>query len=198
VGGFNPEAAESALRMGAAEVWMPTLSAEQEQAYQGRPGTGYSLIDPAGHVRTEVQEILRLIAEAGAIVGTGHISLPEIRELLRAGRDAGVRKFLITHPEIKFLNLPVAFQREIAGPGVYFERCYVRDKFALNWDELARVIRQVGFETTVLATDLGQPDNPDPVSGLREMREQFASRGFSEQELDRMMSKNPETLLELE
>jgi hypothetical protein len=40
VGGLNPEAVEAALRMGAAAVWLPTLDAEHERAYRGRPGTG--------------------------------------------------------------------------------------------------------------------------------------------------------------
>ncbi|MCI0355659.1 MAG: DUF6282 family protein [Acidobacteria bacterium] len=197
-GGFNPAAVEAALKMGAAEIWMPTLCAEQERAYRGSPGTGMRLTDSAGRVHPAVGEILRLVAEAGAILGSGHLSSAEIRELIRAGRDAGVGKFLITHPEIQFLNFPLAFQREIAGPGVYFERCYVRAGFALSWDELAHVIREVGVETTVLATDLGQPENPDPVSGFAEMGEQLSRRGFSDRELQIMMCDIPAFLLGLE
>jgi hypothetical protein len=114
-----------------------------------------------------------------------------IRGLLRAGREAGVRKFLITHPEIRFLDLPAGLQREIGGPDVYFERCYVREDFALDWDGSAEVIRGVGVESTALSTDLGQPENVDPVSGLDRMWRELSQRGFRAREIDRMSCWNP-------
>jgi hypothetical protein len=198
VGGLNSHAVEAALAMGAAEIWMPTVSAEQECAWRGRPGSGITVLDAQGRLRPEVEDILRLIAPSNAILGTGHISPAEIRGLLRAGREAGVRKFLITHPEIRFLNLPASFQREIGGPGVYFERCYVREDFALDWDGFAEVIREVGVESTVLSTDLGQPENPDPASGLDRMWRELSQRGFRAREIDRMSCRNPATLLGLD
>jgi hypothetical protein len=113
-------------------------------------------------------------------------------------RDAGVPKILITHPEIVFLNLSIEFQRSLAGPGVFFERCYVRPLMALGWDELAASIRAVGVESTVLATDLGQPENPHPVEGLEDFREEMSRRGFSGPELDLMLRRTPRRLLSLE
>ena len=177
---------------------VPTLSAEQECAWRGRPGSGITVLEAQGRLRPEIEEILRLMAPSCAILGTGHISLAEIRGLLRAGREAGVGKFLITHPEIRFLNLPVSFQREIGGPDVYFERCYVREDFALDWDGFAEVIREAGVESTVLSTDLGQPENPDPVSGLDRMWEELSQRGFRACEIDRMSCRNPAILLGLD
>ncbi len=198
-GGFNPRAVEAALRMGAAEIWMPTLCAANERAHRGDTGggPGLTIYDPLGRLHAGLKEILRLAAAANAILGTGHLAGHEIRDLAAAARDAGVSKFLVTHPEIDFINLPVDLQRDIGGPGVYFERCYVRPGFALGWDDFASVIRQVGVESTVLATDLGQPENPDPVGGLDEMYRQLARRGFSPSELERMMCHNPASLLGL-
>jgi len=198
VGGFNPQAVEMALRMGAAEIWMPTHCAACDRTYRGNPRPGLTIYAEAGRIRPEIHDILGLIAKAGAILGTAHLAPPEIVDLLRAGRDAGVRLFLITHPEIDFLNLSLAFQREIAGPDVFFERCFARPGFALDWDGLAKSIREIGVGSTVLATDLGQPANPDPVSGLLEMRRQLLERNFSEDELDVMSSRNPAILLRLE
>lgn len=197
VGGFNPRAVEVALRMGAAEIWMPTVSAANERVYRADAGSGLSIYDPQGRIHANLKEILRLVAAANAILGTGHLAAHETRELVVAARDAGVSKFLVTHPEINVVNLPVDLQCEISGPGVYFERCYVRSGFALGWDDLAKVTRQVGVESTVLATDLGQPEHPDPVSGLNEMYRQLARRGFTPSELDRMMCHNPASLLGL-
>lgn len=198
VGGFNPRAVETALRMGAVEVWMPTHSAENEQRYWGHPGAGMRIYDRDRNLLSSVRDILELVAEHHAILGTGHLAPGEIRDLVAAARDAGVKKILITHPEIEFLSLPVNFQREILGPGVFFERCFVRDCMCVDWDGMARSIREVGIESTVLATDLGQPSNPHPVDGFRQMKQELSHRGFTEQELFRMTHQNAALLLGLQ
>lgn len=197
VGGFNVEAVDTAIRMGARQIWMPTRSAACEQRFLGRHDSGLRVHDGDGNLLPAVREILDLIARAGIILGTAHVSPEEIALLVREARKAGIRKILITHPEIDFVQAPEALQREIAGPDVFFERCYVRKGFSLDWDGIARVTRDVGYASTVLATDLGQPENPDPVSGLLEMRQQFAARGFTDAELCTMLCETPARLLNL-
>src|SRR6185436_18571078 len=88
VGGLNPSAVEAALRLGAVEIWMPTLSARGDP----RPyrATGLSVLDGDGLVPV-IEEILRLIAEHDAILGTGHLSPAEIMLFVPAAREAGVR-----------------------------------------------------------------------------------------------------------
>jgi hypothetical protein len=196
VGGFNPAAVETALRMGAAEIWMPTHCAARERAFRGRPG-GLSVFDGGGALRAEVREIMRLIAGSSAILGTGHLGPEEIAVVVREARAAGVRKVLVTHPEIAFVDLPLSAQRELCGPGLWFERCYVRPNFATDWDGLAHAIRETGAGNNVLATDLGQPDNPAPPEGLRRMCLELHSRGFSAAELRAMAAETPARLLEL-
>jgi hypothetical protein len=195
VGGLNPAAVAAALQMGAAAVWMPTLDAAHERAFRGRPGTGLTVLDGNGNLRASVQEILRLVADRGAILGLGHLSLDEMHAVVRAGRELGLRKIVVNHPEINFLNLSPTAQRALAGPGVFFERCYVRANSAVSWDGLAGAIREVGVETTILATDLGQPENTDPVRGMKEMLDELARRGFTRPELEAMACRNPAALL---
>lgn len=197
VGGLNPVAVEAALRMGAAAIWMPTLDAAHERAFRGKNGSGISVLNGTGTLLDPVHEILRMIAASEAILGLGHLSLSEMAAVLQAARECRVAKVLVNHPEINFLNLSPVAQRELAGPGVYFERCYVRANSAVDWDGFAAGIRALGVETTVLATDLGQPDNPDPVSGMQEMLHQLARRGFARQELEIMACRNPAMLLGL-
>ncbi|MEP7361875.1 MAG: DUF6282 family protein [Acidobacteriota bacterium] len=197
IGGFNVEAVDIAIRMGAKQIWMPTRSAAHECRFLGSPEDGLRIHDNSGNLFPAVQEILDLIAKAGIILGTAHVSPDEIALLVREGRRMGLQKILINHPEIEFVNLSHAMQNELSGPGVYFERCYARKGFLLDWDGLAAVTRAVGFQSTVLATDLGQPENPDPVSGLSEMRRQFAARGFSDDELRTMLCDTPASLLGL-
>jgi len=197
VGGFNPAAAEASLKMGAAEIWMPTLSAANERNQRGEAGCGLTIWDTNGRLLPGVLEILKLVAEHKAILGTGHLAPVEIAALVKAARQAGVRKILITHPEINFIKMPVAMQKELNGPGLYFERCYARPLFESSWDGLAATVREVGVESTVLSTDLGQPENPEPVVGMRQMLQEFSGRGFSRAELDVMTRRNPATLLGL-
>jgi hypothetical protein len=197
VGGLNPAAVAAALTMGAAVIWMPTLSAAHECAFRGQPGAGIRVLNGRGRLLEAVHEILRLIAAREAILGLGHLSFPEMTAVVQAGRSCGVRKILVNHPEINFLALSPAAQHELAGPGVYFERCYVRANSAVDWEGFAAGIRALGVETTVLATDLGQPDNPDPITGLREMLRELARRDFTRQELEIMACRNPAALLGL-
>lgn len=198
VGGFNADAVDAALRMGAAEIWMPTLSAENECAFRGRPGAGLQALDEKDRPRPEVIDILRRIARAGAVLGTGHLSVRETAAVVTLALEEGVRTILITHPEIGFIAMEPETQRALRGPGVYFERCFCRAGFRLDWAGLAASIREVGVESTILATDLGQPDNPHPVDGLEIMAARLAEQGFSQAELRRMMAENPAVALGLD
>lgn len=195
VGGFNVEAVDIAIKMGAKQIWMPTRSAGQECRFLGRAETGLWVEDDRGNLLPAVREILDLIGKADIILGTAHLSPEEIALLVKEGRRMGLRKILVNHPEIEFVNVAETLQKELSGPGVYFERCFVRKGFLLDWDGLARVTRETGFQSTILATDLGQPENIDPVQGLAEMRRQFASRGFTDSELRVMLCETPAALL---
>jgi hypothetical protein len=70
VGGLNPAAVETALRLGAAQIWMPTQSAAAEP--HPIPEPGLTIFGDQG-LKPSVLDILRLIAEHDAILGTGHL-----------------------------------------------------------------------------------------------------------------------------
>jgi predicted TIM-barrel fold metal-dependent hydrolase len=197
VGGLNPAAVDAALTMGGKIVWMPTHDSAHERAFHGRPG-GINTLDERGRLREPVEEILRLVAEREAVVALGHVSPEEMLALVRAARAAGVSRIVVNHPEIRFLALTHEQQRELAGPGVFFERCYVRPlQFCTTWDGLAASIRQLGPDSTVLGTDLGQIDSPDPVPGMEEMLRELSQRGITDREMDRIARENPAHLLGL-
>ena len=107
-----------------------------------------------------IRQILDLIAEQDLILGTGHLSTPEILKLIRAARQQGVRKILITHPEAPFVDMPISVQQELAGLACRFERTWVFTTPALGEvltaDQLTHAIHEVGVESTVLASDMGQ------------------------------------------
>lgn len=198
VGGLNPFAAEAALQMGAAQIWMPTLSSAAE--HEERLGPGLTVFE-GDRLRTEVLDILSLIAEHDAILGTGHLSSPEILALVPAARELGVRKIVITHPEHPPVQMPLPQQKDLRDRfGVFFERCLISTPFGgghLPFEALAEVIRQVGPETTIIATDFGQAHNPSPADGLACYIANLRVHGFADAAIARMSQENPAQILGL-
>jgi len=197
VGGFNPSAVKAALALGVREVFMPTFSAAHHRRQDRRDG-GLTVLDGAGRMRNEVRQILDLVAQADAILGTSHLAPEESLALVRAARQAGVHKVLVSHPEISFLAIPLDIQRAMAAEGAYFERMHLHGNSCVDWAGLAAVMRAVGIDRTVLVTDLGRPDAVDPVAGMQEMLEELEKQGFSRAELDRMARQTPARLLNLD
>lgn len=200
VGGFNPHAVEAALKMGATQVWMPTKSAANHQMHLGGRG-GFTVFDGA-RLREDVGVILRLIAEADAILATGHLSPEESRVVVGEALAAGVRRVSVTHPEWGVTSMPVAVQLELASSGaVFFERCLVSTrpdlKATVPFEIMAGQIRAVGVDTTIAATDYGLPQLPSPVDGLLEYATRLVQSGFSAIDVRRMIRDNPARLLRL-
>lgn len=194
VGGFNPAAVEAALSMGARQIWMPTRDAANEH----QPGTGLSVLDDAGTIREEVHAILALIAEADAILGTGHIGVDEIAQLIPAAKAAGVQRILLTHPDSHAIDVPLEMQREYAGMDCYFDRCWyttlLKPPKRITPEKIFHAIRTVGVESTILSTDLGAAGHPTPVDGFRDYIRAALHAGYSVREIERMAAVNPRTL----
>ena len=200
VGGLNPAAVRLALQWGAKQVWMPTRSARNHRQRHGQPG-GLTVLDAEGRLKPEVEEILRLMAAGDAILGTAHLGLEEGVLLIQRARALGVNKILVTHPEWHITPYPGALQKELAAlGGVMFERCFVSTTHCgghVPIESIAQAIAEVGVESTVLSTDLGQPDTPPPVEGLRLYAERLSALGFTPDQLRQMMAANPARLLGL-
>lgn len=198
VGGLNPAAVEAALALGAQEIWMPTLDAANHRSAKGMGDGGITILDETGALLPAVLEILRLVAEQDVILGTGHLSVGEIQPLVKAARKSGVKRILITHPELPIVNMSVAVQEEMVGPDLFFERCLIvttPGEGGLPLSTIAAAVRQVGTETTVMATDFGQAENPSPVEGMRRYIKEMLDFGFDQNEIERMTCVNPAGLL---
>jgi hypothetical protein len=200
VGGLNPAAVRLALELGARQIWMPTRSARHHRRHHGQSG-GISVLGPGGDLSTAAEEILALLAAGECILGTGHLSPEESVVLIRRARQLGVRKILITHPEWGGTFYPVELQRELAsGDDLFFERCFVSTTHRCGFVPFAAItsaIAELGPESTVVSTDLGQPDTPAPVEGLRLYAEKLRAEGFRPEQIRQMMRDNPARLLGL-
>jgi hypothetical protein len=200
VGGLNPAAVDLALRMGAKQIWMPTRSARNHRAAFSQSG-GIGICATDGSILPEVLKILDLIAPTDCILGSGHLSPHESCLLVRHARERGVRRILITHPEWKATHFPVELQAELAAGGdVWFERCFASTTHRGGFTPMTAIagaIAEVGVETTILSTDLGQPDTPPPAEGFRLYAEQLRGFGFTVDQVRAMMAENPARLLSL-
>ena len=200
VGGLNPAAAEAALSLGARIVWMPTISAHNHIVYHGGREAGIRLVREDGGLQPSLFDIFELVRQHDAVLATGHVSAEEIRVLVRAAREVGVRKVVVTHPEMPWVDVPVAIQEELRDLGAYFERCYASTLPGIGDVPLARIIsdiRRVGIESTVLATDCGAATIPAPVAGMRNYLAALLAEGFSERDLRLMAGETPAALLGL-
>ena len=126
---------------------------------------------------------------------------PEIKSLVAAARRTGVQRILITHPELPVVAVPLEVQLELRGEGLYFERCFLgtlsHSRFGgYPLERVVDAIRQVGVESTVMATDLGQSANMLPAEGMRRFIKELLQHGFNKAQIERMARQNPAGLLD--
>jgi hypothetical protein len=197
LGGLNPHAVEAALKLGARQVWMPTLSAANHYHHEGKKG-GITILSKQGKLKREVSEILDLLSQHDVILSTGHLSLKEIMVLVKEAKRRKIQKILVTHPDHHLLVIPVEDQQNLAREGVYFDRCFPTEEMCvLTMERMAAMIREVGVASTVLSTDFGQPHNPYPVEGMKAYIQELMRQGFTAQEIDQMVKVNPARLLNI-
>jgi hypothetical protein len=130
VGGLNPAAVAAALATGARVIWMPTADCHTQEA-AGLPrlcrtqpwvtATTYAIppVDPT--TADSVRRTVALVAEADAVLATGHLSTPEIAWLLPVARAAGVTRVLLTHPSWTVPAMSAADAAALADGGAYAE-----------------------------------------------------------------------------
>ena len=215
VGGINPFAVEFALKMGAKIIWMPTIDTVKQKEYYGALGgygsqqsfslptfyrekDGIHLLDDSGKIRPELNQVIELAAKSKAAIGVGHCSVPEMKALVRAAVQAGVRTF-IDHPHEEFTGLAkVEDQRDFIKEGALLN--YTFSEISPKWwcishQAFTEQIREIGAEHIILSTDLGQVHNPLPAEGFRVMIQILLEGGIPPEDVRRMAQENPGKLL---
>ena len=203
IGGLNPGAVETALRDGAAIVWLPTISSQQDvengvAAALGVPGPGICVVDDDGRLRPEVEEILALVAQYDAIAATGHTSAEEHVALAR--RFAGGGRLVVTHAMNPGAgpHLSIAECVELADLGAIVElsAATCMGAHGPSVADVVEAIGAIGPERVVLSTDYGwNRDLPRPAAGLHSYVDALWEAGATEAQLRRMVCENPARLL---
>jgi hypothetical protein len=212
VGGVNPAAVEAALDMGAREVWMPTVDARHHAEVHGGTGaydvqdsggtsrSGIAVVAEDGELTSETLEVLDLVAQRDAILGTCHLSPKEIHALVSEARRRGVQRITITHPFFKVPNLSLDELRELLALGAYaeFGYCTISPMWGYATPKrVAEAVNALGAERCLLVSDAGQRHNPMPAEALRVFAQSLFESGCSEEQISTMIRTNPMELLDL-
>ena len=211
-GGLNPYAVDHGLKLGARLVWMPTFSAANHIRHNRRghllPTSTpmkrprmLTVVDEDGRIKDEVKEILDQIAEFDAVLSAGHLHISEIWPLFEEAEARGVQRRLVQHPTYT-IGATHADIRELTEGGAFVEHslCMFIPESRFQYypsDELKAAIDAGGTEQTILGSDLGQVDNPTPVSGFRAVIRLCLELGFDDPTIRGMVGRNAARLIGL-
>ncbi|MFN2591050.1 MAG: DUF6282 family protein, partial [Actinomycetota bacterium] len=158
--------------------------------------------DDGETLRPEVHRILGMIAEADAVLASGHMAPASILALFEAARDAGVRRMILNHPNF-VIEASQAEAEKMADLGALVEHSlcmYDEDSTFYHWetDVLVDWIRTIGPERSSLGSDLGQEHNPLPVESFRKICGRLLDAGLAERDVRMLVADNPARLLGLD
>jgi predicted TIM-barrel fold metal-dependent hydrolase len=212
VGGLNLEAVEVALKMGAKEVWMPTIHASHYVAQKDHVPTlakavkegmkGIYLLNEDGSLKEELYPIFKKIAEYDVALGTGHVTLQETKAVVREAAKTGVKKIVITHPLATFVNFSYEDMKEVLDNGAMFLEHVLNDvtrqvAYPITQKTIADAIRAIGPKYIVMSTDSGQWLNPIPAQSMGIYIKDMLDLGISDDDVRMMVSTNPAHMLGL-
>ena len=210
VGGLNPSAVDTCLRTGGLIVWMPTLQAKFHAGLKGKLGqgsaglyyynpagcTGITILDEAGELLPQMKEIVALVKEYNALIGTSHLSPEEILKLVRHCEQEEV-KISVTHlgwtPEynMELAKEAIAHKAVVELTAVTFGG-YTHK---MHISDCVNFIQTLGVDNLVLATDAGAIRFAQPCEYLRTFAENLIVNGISETDVRTMMTQQPLRLI---
>jgi tyrosine-protein phosphatase YwqE len=143
-----------------------------------------------------MRQCLDVMAKYDMVMATGHIAPEEMEPVVKAAREAGVQRIIITHPEFPTTHLSIEQQKELQKYNVYFERVFTTPHTnKCTWEETMHNIHELGPSSTIVATDLGQTTNPSLQEGFEIYIAHLLQDGFSEAEIKTMTQHNAAALL---
>lgn len=211
VGGINPAAVDVCLRLGGRVVWMPSGHARFHAELTGELGNwgysdmriynppdakGISVLDETGNLTREAEEVIRLVRDHDAVLATSHLSPTEIISLVRSAAAVGA-KAVMTHirwtPAYDLdlgravVELGGTVEIACSTVGGYTNRLPIAEAVAM--------IRTLGTQNVILASDAGGVRHPRPHEALRVLANNLVEYDVSANELRQMLCTNPQRLI---
>jgi hypothetical protein len=210
VGGMNAHAVDHMARVNGGWgriVWMSTFDSENQvgggtppPAAASSPSKAFVRVSRDGALLPETRSVIAAIAKHNFVLASGHVSAQEAMLMFEEAHRLGVRGMLATHGMSPPTSLTVEQARRAAQLGAFIEftsGTLATPNAQARIDRIAENIRAIGVEHAILSSDLGQSGNALPADGLATFMEALRHKGFTDQELDRMVKVNPARLLGL-
>ncbi|WP_326835272.1 DUF6282 family protein [Amycolatopsis rhabdoformis] len=213
VGGINPHAVRMCLNMGGKVVWFPTISSGRHIECHPEGGDfptatipltleRIDVVTPGGDLTAATREVLSIIRESGAVLNGGHMYPEYIRRVFQEANELGMRRLVISHPNFvigaepqlcdEYVRMGAFIEHEI---GMY--RPGLGDAL-FPVETLMEWISRHGPDHVVLASDLGQRNQPPPVDAWIATADALLDLGLPEKDLQQMVVHNPAYLLQLD
>jgi len=210
VGGMNPVAVESmALTRGklGRVVYMPTNDAAARNPRWPTAGA----VSRDGKLLPEVLDVLKMVAKYDLGLSTGHVSTEEALMIIRAAKDAGVKKMYVQHPNHGGIVMSMAKMKEAGALGAMIEVVLSGEGLtggtakAINAEnpvmdygpQKLADMRALGPANIILSTDLGQPGRVNYAQAFQSAIGVLLKSGFTQAEVDLMTKQNPARFLGL-
>ncbi|MCY4585847.1 MAG: DUF6282 family protein [Bryobacterales bacterium] len=202
VGGINPAAVEHMAKTTGGRgrvVWMPTFDSGHYHRTV-KPNPAFVPVSRGGELLPEVDSVLSLMAAFDLALATGHSSPRESLLLIRAARQAGIERIIVTHPLLPDVGMSLELQRQAARLGAFLEYpiALMLPPASISVEEFAEAVRSVGPPHVILTSDLGQVLNPVHTDGLTAFLARLRERGFTRQQINLMTKSNPARFLGLD
>lgn len=211
-GGLDPWAVEAAIQMGAKAIFLPTWGSRNDHARGGfhrRLAAGFERFDPArlstlsitddsGALTGAAHEVLRMAADHGLMLSTGHVSWQESLALAREAHGIGFDRLLFGHPLAGSVGAPVEAIHEAAGLGAYIEVCWPTiSPGRADPAAVVALIHDIGASRLALTSDFFSGSNPSPSDLLRMLLGALHDAGLTREEVHQGVAANPAALLGL-
>lgn len=202
VGGVNAAAVERMANVKGGfgrVVWMPTFDSENHVRVtkEQRP---FVSVSRNGQLLPEVLQVFDVIAKRNLVLATGHSTPAEVLMMIREAKKHGVKSIVVTHAMIKYVAMNSQQIQQAAQLGAMVE--FVGNGIlGINKEFEARdyaiAMKQTGWDSVILSSDLGQGGNPLHPDGLEQIFRLLRGAGVTEEQINRAVKQNPARLLGL-
>jgi microsomal dipeptidase-like Zn-dependent dipeptidase len=198
---LNPAAVEMCAELGGKVVWLPSHDSAHQKRVMGLSG-GIELTDSRGNLVPELHEIFKIVAENDMILDPCHAGTKERFMIIKAAKENGVKKIVITHPNWNVTKATHDQMAEMGKMGAFIGLFMYGDVPNFNNPncdpmEMFKIIEKVGSEHIVLASDLGTVINMPPWEGMKLFMRILIANGVSRKDIRRMCKDNSSRLLGL-
>ena len=195
IGGLNAVAVREALKVGGRIVWTPVADSSHHCKIAERPG-GIEMIGKDDRVLPELREIFKIIAKYDAVLTLCHHTTRERFIMIDDAKEEGVKRISIVHPTESLTKMSIDQMKTAAQKGAYLELCCI--DFAepeVIWDEFLKIIKEVGADHIIIASDCGNSAFPPPAAQFKAFVYRLLQSGVPDGDVEKMAKVNPRKLI---